>query len=801
MKRLSPATALRLALVLTAWLAGPRLFATTLTLTPSSISNTFDGQVTLQVTGIAPGGTVVAQKYLDVNGNGVIDAADELIEQFTLTDGQAGMVIAGVTNGAVPGDTDATPGQITAKLHLSPSDFTQNIIGQYLVKISTATDAVTNVFTVTNFPFGQGVAGNVVSNGTSATVPYATVLLFPPPRPGHSGLGQPAGGTVANGAGAYGIQAPPGSYLVVAFRSNYVTPTAAAPLVTVTAGVTLTTNLSLSNATTTISGRVVDAANANVGLPGLFVTAQGNGLLAVGGTDSNGFYSMAVQPGSWKLNANGASLNDLGYVTPSGNASANAGDSGVILSYAKANALVYGRVTNNLGQPLAGIDLFAQDNNNSGQSLYDLDTFSDANGNYVAAIVGGLGDNDLWQVEVSNDNNPTNYLFSQPSFDQTGASIAAGTALLANFNAIVVTHHITGTVTFNGAPVTGAQVSANLEGSPDNFRAQTDTDGAGHYDLLAANGTWSVSLTCQGGNDSLDNVLGGGNYFCPDAQDVTILNNDSTADFAVQAQSFDAQLSGRVVDDLGNPVANMNLFAFPNGGNGAYFGATTDQNGNYQMGIDAGDYDVELNSDPSSGAASVGLVSPFIPVTISAGNDVSGMNLVARHGTGSIFASITNSGNAAGVAGIFISGSAALQGTNYVTVNPATDANGKTTLLVCNGQWRVTPDCHGLNNLGFPCVNGQDINIVNNNGAANFLVATATVLRPRLGSLAWAPGQFQFGFSGATNQLYTVQISTNLSSAWVSIFTTNSAASGSFNLTDPQATNQQRFYRVKVGGP
>ncbi len=82
------------------------------------MSNTYPGQITLQVSGLTAGGTVVVQKFLDLNTNGVIDASDWLVQQFNMTDGQAGMVIGGVTNFNVPGDTDGTANeQITAKMN------------------------------------------------------------------------------------------------------------------------------------------------------------------------------------------------------------------------------------------------------------------------------------------------------------------------------------------------------------------------------------------------------------------------------------------------------------------------------------------------------------------------------------------------------------------------------------------------------------------------------------------------------------------------------------------------------------
>src|SRR5580693_1816677 len=72
--------------------------AVTFTDAPSVVSNTYSGFITLQVSGISPGDTVVVQKYLDVNADGVVDSGDVLVQQFNLTDNQPGQVIGGVTN-------------------------------------------------------------------------------------------------------------------------------------------------------------------------------------------------------------------------------------------------------------------------------------------------------------------------------------------------------------------------------------------------------------------------------------------------------------------------------------------------------------------------------------------------------------------------------------------------------------------------------------------------------------------------------------------------------------------------------
>jgi len=49
-----------------------------------------------------------------------------------------------------------------------------------------------------------------------------------------------------------------------------------------------------------------------------------------------------------------------------------------------------------------------------------------------------------------------------------------------------------------------------------------------------ANGTWSVGVSCQGGSDSLDTILGSGTYQCPGQQGVIISNINSSANFTVQ---------------------------------------------------------------------------------------------------------------------------------------------------------------------------------------------------------------------------------------------------------------------------
>jgi hypothetical protein len=61
-----------------------------------------------------------------------------------------------------------------------------------------------------------------------------------------------------------------------------------------------------------------------------------------------------------------------------------------------------------------------------------------------------------------------------------------------------------------------------------------DTDANGNYSLNVANGNWTVALFTSVYSDSLDSILGSGNYQYPGNQNVAIDNNNGTANFAVQ---------------------------------------------------------------------------------------------------------------------------------------------------------------------------------------------------------------------------------------------------------------------------
>ncbi len=113
--------------------------------------------------------------------------------------------------------------------------------------------------------------------------------------------------------------------------------------------------------------------------------------------------------------------------------------------------------------------------------------------------------------------------------------------------------------------------------------------------------------------------------------------------------------------------------------------------------------------------------------------------------------------------------------------------------LACSGLISGTPTTNGLFNF---IVRATDTNFVTADKVLGIIINP----KPVLSLPTWITNRAQMRITGASNQSYTVQMSTNLSSTnWISLFTTNNTTTNSFIVTDPAATNKQRFYRIKVG--
>ena len=678
--------------------------AVTFTSTPSVVSNTYAGFITLQIGGLTNGETVVVQEFLDLNTNSVIDATDFLVQQFPLTDGQAS-TIGGIVNSNVPADTTPTNGAISARFSFINNHF-QTTAGKFLLKLSSPRGhftPITNTLTVTNVPYPQGFTGNVVCGSTN--LPNAVVLLFQGAA-FESGLFAAA---VADNAGHYSLKAPPGTYTLVGLKNNYLPNALTAPSLTLGA-TTITTNVSLVAATSSLSGKVVDAADSSLGLPAILVSAKtDSGLFPLTYSDTNGSFAMGVTSGSWQISADDISLVTHGYVGPQGRVSVTAGQSGIVLAVPKATALFYGTVKDPLGNPLVGVDVYANDNN--GQ--YETDGYTDPNGNYWAAVLGGLT-NDPWYLMASTDSSLGSYIYSQAPFEQSGGTnLNAGQAVRQDFEGIPALHQISGWLKDgSGYPISNVWISAQATIDNASFQTGADTAADGSYSFLVCNSGWTVGVNCGGGGDSLGNQ-----YLCPDNQTLIIADNDGTANFT--ALLAPSQITGYVKDDSSNPIPNVSVYIYMPSGSANSDEVTTDAGGYYSFNVANGSWNVGVNCCGNDGLNPLGYLC-IGEQSASVSNSASVVNFVVPHAsyqiTGHLWDATHNP-----IANVSLNA----QSDSY-SACASTDATGAYTLNVTNGYWSVSLDCTALNSLGYLCPQGQSV-VVNN---ANSLIDFAAVLAP-----------------------------------------------------------------------
>ncbi len=488
--------------ILVSWLvAGTAAFAQqTLTVSPSSTSNTYTGVVTLNIAGLTNGEKVSIEKWLDLNANGSIDAGEPLVDAFKITDNDlTNNLIGGVMDISVPWDTNSTNGTITTTLNFAGSMAIENMTAHFIYRLVSPTGRfapVTALFTVTNAAQAQSISGTVYSNGLTP-LPYAVVVAL------DQQAGNPAGSAVCDSNGHYFLTLPASSYSLIAGAANYYIDQSTAPSFVLTNGMASTNNLSLTNGTVTLSGSVYNAANSN-GIGGLLLQLQSGNLFAIAFTDTDGNYSAAVTPSMWTVQPTKERLARRAYVvqrskTQWDTTTNNVSNANIALPH--GNALFYGRVADNSNAPFANVEMDASTGND-----YSAKGYTDPNGNYAVAVLGGLTNED-WNCNVNNGGAPINsYVLNQ--FNTL--SLSSNQTVLQNFTALPATARISGRAVDNsGNPIVGVQLTANALIGGKNYQSlDGTTDNSGNYSLAVATGNWGVNFLTGGGDSGNLDVQG-----------------------------------------------------------------------------------------------------------------------------------------------------------------------------------------------------------------------------------------------------------------------------------------------------
>jgi len=360
-----------------------------------------------------------------------------------------------------------------------------------------------------------------------------------------------------------------------------------------------------------------------------------------------------------------------------------------------------------------------------------------------------------------------------------GSSHTNVTSDLAGFNlpSVKATALFFGTVRDNQTPANLlARVLVNAEGT----LQRRQTAGLSY----AADGRYSVG------------VVAGNWWLQPARESLTPLNclsagtnwavlPGSAARVDLVTRKVTAHLVGRLVDDFSYPISSATVRATDATGSWVVT-ATTDLMGNYDLGVFAGTWRINLDANTAAAWYLTGydLVRP-----VSAGQTLSGLNYRVRYANGSGTGHVQDS-RGQPLSGIGVRGTATLNGTNY-SAYAVTDTTGSYWMPTLSGSWTFTAGCFGYDGLsfqGYECA--ESGNASAGAGDANvFPTLTAfAMVPPVIISPAVAPGtNFSFTVSGPTNRTFQVLAATDLAT-WSSVFATN-APGGSFKFTTPNATS------------
>ncbi len=480
-------------------------------------------------------------------------------------------------------------------------------------------------------------------------------------------------------------------------------------------------NVQAQNLPQGVSGRVTGSGAPLARVFVILVTASGGNPIGAVLTDANGNYSLPTPPGPFGLVviANGfLSDENAGLVTvPPGQVATRN------LNLASGNFIVSGKVSDSAnGVGLVGVFVHAESNGN----LF-TGGLTDVNGNYSIAL-SGAG----WRFGPSTDSlaqlgrvAPQGTLINAP---------ASGSATI-DFSAPKATALVYGRVLdADTSPVPGLQIEAQDQGNVYN------TDGLtffpnGNFATGLLPGAWQISphsdhLSAKGytGGTGENVILGAG-----EAVEVNFTVNAITA-----------RLRGRVTDDAGAPIPNIQLVVSPLPQNPSGAGSIyppTDNNGNFDVGVRGGNWTIALECEDAQQRRYVNVSGSDFAVTD--GVDQNNIALSYPVATATITGMVTNN-QGQPIRGVTLDANQQINATSsYFPGCVETDANGNYLLRVLNGTWAVAVRGEELNARGFAAVPGQNVTIVSGTAIADF---SSAPLPPEITSPLAADGMVGVNF-------------------------------------------------------
>jgi hypothetical protein len=320
----------------------------------------------------------------------------------------------------------------------------------------------------------------------------------------------------------------------------------------------------------------------------------------------------------------------------------------------------------------------------------------------------------------------------------------------------------------------------------------------------ASNGTFSAAVAPSFWRvQPQEDRMASRGYVAPAGLPQVNTTTGAVANVSLLFPKADAMFYGRITNTSGAPFANMK-FQAEDGQNNmpATFKATgfSDANGYYTVAVLAGTN--QWNCSPSSEDAPAlrnYIVSQPLGIALVTGQAFR-QDFTALPATAQISGQVKdNEGNP--VVGVAIGGGAFIGGANYSAANALTDNSGSYSIAVTSGQWNLQFSANGNNsenlaNHGLVDLFGPyQVSLPPTNAVLNITVyasGASALSRPQRVSAS----QVNLTVNGSINTSYTLQVSTNLASTnWSSQFSFQ-LTSVPFPISDSQATNGVRFYRL-----
>ncbi|MBI3882296.1 MAG: carboxypeptidase regulatory-like domain-containing protein [Verrucomicrobia bacterium] len=373
----------------------------------------------------------------------------------------------------------------------------------------------------------------------------------------------------------------------------------------------------------------------------------------------------------------------------------------------------------------AGTQMFVQSSNN----LFTIG-FTDTNGNFSVPVTA-----DFWKVEVS-DKTAASFGDLVPQ-NKTKFNTVTNSVTNANVALERSTALIYGTVKDSlGVPIPGLVMFAS-DTTNNGFETSGFTDSNGVFSLAAVAGNWFMQVD----NSSPQTT----NYAFTSTDTLTLVDGQA-AQVNIVGTLATARFRGQFLDNNGVPLGSYNLYAYDaTGSNASNPRATTDSNGNFDMPMFGGSWQIQLGGFSGDGQGQ-SLIFPDLVINITNGVNRTN-NIIAQLVTGQISGFVHNT-NGSGIPNANVNATATNNSITY-NVGSQTDGSGNYVFNVFNAAWNVGLDGGTLNNLGYNQVNNTNVPVPPTNATANFIVTP--IAPPSITTTNPLPG-------GAVGVFYSVNL-------------------------------------------